>query len=67
MTEKQQLLKDLYTKTEKTADLLVELFHRSLCQVSDAEILDGLNKVSADLAKIKGEIDHQIETTKSHK
>lgn len=67
MTEKQQLLKDLYTKTEKNAALLCETFHLSLHPVPDTEILDRLAKVSANLAEIKGEIDHQIKTAKSNK
>lgn len=67
MTEKQQLLKDLSTKVEENAALLCETFHLSLRSDLDAEILNKLVKVSANLAEIKGEIDHQIKTARSHK
>lgn len=67
MTEKQQLLKDLYTKTEKNAALLCETFHLSLRSDLDAEILNKLDKVSKNLAAIKAEIDHQLKTAKSHR
>lgn len=67
MTEKQKLLKDLSDEVEKNEKWLVELFHLSLHNVPDAEILNGLEQVSKSLGDIKTTIDHHLKAAKHHK